>query len=509
MCRIIELSGCSLIFIHKMAGSTSRSLSYELINEEQKKILREFYERGMTTASRSMEKVIIEAASKAGITVDRVKKWIGNEKQSRKRKSASEETVLPQMSCPSKRKITAYNLFCSEVLNSEECKCLSTNAERLKLAVDKWNMLGTDQRGMWDERVKALQSNNVSGLSEKQLKNQIKKTKKQLSSQLAYLESLGCEVSVLFSEPGDACLQQFGTEKGLKFLQENEKISVKFVEYLDSPKKVEVNYKVCDVVKLFNQKYSEVCGKPCRVPYAKGGFTVTGLPEGIVFKKPGQYGMKQISHIMKNADNIKFVLNVVPTNKIPVCDHVTETERATYRSVLKKIIDDDSVISSCLLKNILIKESDLNVIDIDLSKSEFSLVTTKLKELFDADALAALVANYKSGEAHQGYILPVYTDTDEPYWLFYYPGSADGIELLSTEDKIFGYWLDKTKKEFTNTTYKLLNEKTCIVGLNVISDQDKGPGTLRLKRAILNGQISIPSSFDTSVLECLAKQDFL
>ena len=235
---------------------------------------------------------------------------------------------------------------------------------------------------------------------------------------------------------------------------------------------------------------------------------MTGLPEGVVFKKPGQYGMKQISNIMKNADNLKFVLNVSPTDKIPVRDRVTETERATYRSVLKKIIDDDSIISSCLLKNILIKESDLNVTNIDLSKLEFSLVTTKLKELFDADAFTALVANYKSGEAHQGYILPVYTDTDEPYWLFYYPGSAEGIELLSTEDKISGYWLDKTNEEFYNT-YKLLNEETCIVGLNVICDQDKEPGTLRLRRSILNDRISIPSSFDTSVLECLAKQDFL
>ena len=33
-------------------------------------------------------------------------------------------------------------------------------------------------------------------------------------------------------EPGGSCLQQFGTKKGLNFLDENQKIGVKFIEYL-------------------------------------------------------------------------------------------------------------------------------------------------------------------------------------------------------------------------------------------------------------------------------------
>ena len=66
----------------------------------------------------------------------------------------------------------------------EECKRLSTNAGRLKLAVDRWNMLGQNERGMWAERAKAVQSNNAGDLSEKQRKSQIRKTKKELSSQV-------------------------------------------------------------------------------------------------------------------------------------------------------------------------------------------------------------------------------------------------------------------------------------------------------------------------------------
>ena len=53
--------------------SCCRSPTYELINDEQKKILREFYDNGMTTAASSMEGIIKEAASKASMTVDRVK----------------------------------------------------------------------------------------------------------------------------------------------------------------------------------------------------------------------------------------------------------------------------------------------------------------------------------------------------------------------------------------------------------------------------------------------------
>ncbi|XP_046864737.1 uncharacterized protein LOC124459290 [Xenia sp. Carnegie-2017] len=103
------------------------------------------------------------------------------------------------------------------MLNSEECKLLSSNSEKLKLAVDHWNLLGAEERVIWAERAKAVQSNDIHDLTVKQRTNQVKKGKKQLLSQLTYLESLGCEAVVLFLEPGDSCLQQFGTEKESTF----------------------------------------------------------------------------------------------------------------------------------------------------------------------------------------------------------------------------------------------------------------------------------------------------
>ncbi|XP_046855994.1 general transcription factor II-I repeat domain-containing protein 1-like [Xenia sp. Carnegie-2017] len=228
---------------------------------------------------------------------------------------------------------------------------------------------------------------------------------------LTYLESLGCEAVVLFLEPGDSCLQQFGTEKGINFLNKNEKIGVNFVEYLDSPKQVVRKYRVCDVIKLFNQKYSEACGKMCRVPYLKGGFTVTGLPEGITFKKPSQYGIKQISN-MKNAQNIHFKIIESPQVEKVLTENrkYSDQERECYRSVLKKVVFEEAKVSMCLIRNKLIEECDLVVTDVDLTKSELDLLTGKLKNFFKPDAFATLIANCKSSRTHEGYILPVYTD---------------------------------------------------------------------------------------------------
>ena len=149
----------------------------------------------------------------------------------------------------------------------------------------------------------------------------------------------------------------------------------------------------------------------------------------------------------------------------------------------------------------------MEVTNLDLSKREFDILATKLNHIFKSDALTTLTANYQSSRVHQGYILPVYTDTDEPYWLFYYPGSADAIEALSAEDKIWGYLLDKTDNALTYDMLK--NVKTFIIGLNMICSQEKELGSLRYKSSISETRITIPSSFDKSILECLAEQGFL
>ena len=235
---------------------------------------------------------------------------------------------------------------------------------------------------------------------------------------------------------------------------------------------------------------------------------MTGLPEGIAFKKPGQYGLRQVRQIMEHPNDIQILIkdDGQVTNKHIFWQLLNENERKVYRSILNKIVDDEKV-SSCILKNEVIEEHDLEVTNLDLSKTEFDILSKKLNHVFERDALTTLAANYESSRFHQGYILPVYTDTDEPFWLFYYPTSADAFEALSAEDKIWGYWLDKRNEALT---YDILeNVKTCIIGLNMICSQEKEIDSLRYKSSILDARINIPSSFDKSILECLAEQGFL
>jgi hypothetical protein len=232
------------------------------------------------------------------------------------------------------------------------------------------------------------------------------------------------------------------------------------------------------------------------------------LPEGIVFKKPGQYGLKQVKQIMERANDIRFTLteNSQVDNERRFWQSLNEDDRKVYRSILCKIANDEKV-SSCILKNELIMEPDMVTANLDLSKKEFDILMTKLKHVFDKDALTSLTANYEHSKAHNGYILPVYTDTEDPYWLFYYPGSGDAIEAWSHEDKIWGYWLDKTDEKLTYNLMK--NLKTFVMGVNLICFQEKELGSLRYRSCIVDTQITIPLSFDKCILQCLAEQNFL
>lgn len=254
----------------------------------------------------------------------------------------------------------------------------------------------------------------------------------------------------------------------------------------------------------------EASGKPfARVPYLRGGFEVTGLPDGIPFKKPTAYGTKTIQELMKNAEKIQFKIAEKQVGFTSSRQELITAKQTAYYRVLGKIIDSDKI-PGCLSRDVLITEQDLEVSNLDLLASEFHVLVTDLNDHFEKDAMISLIANYQSGLTHKGYHLPVYTDTEEPYWLFYHPGSSSEIEKLLPEDRIWGYWLDKTS---TKMEYKLLlsNEKACITALNVVCC-DGELGSLRLKQNISvcdGATIVVPVDFDSSILTCLDEQGFL
>ena len=251
----------------------------------------------------------------------------------------------------------------------------------------------------------------------------------------------------------------------------------------------------------------EASGKPlARVPYLHGGLEVTGLPEGVSFKKPMAYGSNTIQAIMKNAEKIKFNITPKDVGLAPSQGQETITQAAKQK-LFKKILDNKKI-AGCLSRENRIFEQDLQVTNLDLLANEFRLLVTDLSDHFEKYAILSLISNYQSSLTHQGYVLPVYTDTEEPYWLFYFPGGSCEMESLHSQDMIWEYWLDKTS---SNLEYRLLLNRSSIVALNVVC-YDGELGSLMFKTIISlcdGASIVLPSDFHASILKCLKEQGFL
>ena len=126
---------------------------------------------------------------------------------------------------------------------------------------------------------------------------------------------------------------------------------------------------------------------------------MTGLPDGIIFRKPSTYGKKQVRKIMENEKAITFHLVEDETSK-----DLSACHQNMHKKILRKIIDNDKV-DGCLSKDKLIAEEDLEV-NIDLLTSEYKTLMTELADCFEKDALKPLVASYDAAKVHDGYILP-------------------------------------------------------------------------------------------------------
>jgi hypothetical protein len=67
----------------------------------------------------------------------------------------------------------------------DECKNLTSKAEKMVFTVNKWNALSQEECDHWREKAKDLAECDVSQLTIKQKKNQISKVMKQLLSQVS------------------------------------------------------------------------------------------------------------------------------------------------------------------------------------------------------------------------------------------------------------------------------------------------------------------------------------
>jgi hypothetical protein len=92
-----------------------------------------------------------------------------------------------------------------------------------------------------------------------------------------------------------------------------------------------------------------------------------------------------------------------------------------------------------------------------------------------------LNGNFESCRDHEGYVLPVYTKSKDPYWLFYYHGKNSELQNLEPGTKINGYWLNLMEQ----FKYELLysKNKMSIDAVSIISNSGEEKN-LFLRQAI-------------------------
>jgi hypothetical protein len=107
-------------------------------------------------------------------------------------------------------------------------------------------------------------------------------------------------------------------------------------------------------------------GKICRVPYLKGGFEVIGMPEGIEFKKPYNYGAHQIKKIMEAANDISFFIQdpeeLIESNTSSSSTVTSNANMESIKRLLEKIAASESAKKVLETANEKIPEEDIEVI---------------------------------------------------------------------------------------------------------------------------------------------------
>ena len=141
--------------------------------------------------------------------------------------------------------------------------------------------------------------------------------------------------------------------------------------------------------------------------------------------------------------------------------------------------------------------------NLTLNQNERLILHLSCKGFFDEDAWLAVGSNIKHRVDATGIILPVYNATEEPYWLFYFPGKLDVVLNAGSTTKIRGYWLDTCSTE--KQLYQLMLNRSTIVGKNVIKSEH-GPLYYICDSELFPGTFwNIPPIFNDTIIKVLSK----
>ncbi len=142
-----------------------------------------------------------------------------------------------------------------------------------------------------------------------------------------------------------------------------------------------------------------------------------GLPDGIPFRKPCDYGAKQIREIMHAKDEIKFIIiDEAPTDEIQMEVATTEEEigfvaaKMPFKAVagVLRLVTEERAKDAHFNGN-LIREEELEVVIFNMRSEELEELLEGSSYLFHEDALSSLKANVEALEEKKAILLPTYT----------------------------------------------------------------------------------------------------
>uniref|UniRef100_A0A3Q0S959 Zgc:113176 n=1 Tax=Amphilophus citrinellus TaxID=61819 RepID=A0A3Q0S959_AMPCI len=220
--------------------------------------------------------------------------WIGNHGKSLKVPSGP----TPQKTKLYSRSLSAYNLFCRDLLRNK--------GENISYKNSKWSSLGEAEKNKYHEEAAAVKAEGqTQHLSPETRELKVKKHLKQLKFEVSSLEKLGVETAVMSFDCQRSNLE-VSSKGAAAFLDSTDTLNSFALHFKGSSStasafKEPVDALAKKVIKMFNKKYNEAGGIG-RVPYLSlqnHSITINavGLPDGLTVKKPSCYGRKQLEFL--------------------------------------------------------------------------------------------------------------------------------------------------------------------------------------------------------------------
>ncbi|CAH3178275.1 unnamed protein product, partial [Porites evermanni] len=92
------------------------------ISDNQRKILDDFYWKGMVGTGAMYKEMVQKAAADTGLTKAQLEKWIGNQKRKRSQERLNAESDVTLKRVKAARGPHSHNLFCAEFFETGEEK---------------------------------------------------------------------------------------------------------------------------------------------------------------------------------------------------------------------------------------------------------------------------------------------------------------------------------------------------------------------------------------------------